>query len=177
MSVNRRPWLPEEQDEYDSMVSEIIAGTTNTAARLDDFESRLADAIQAQRYWARDVERACLRKGMAAEVKNFQDRRARALVAHDGRVMSMPKAQGRTVRTEAGEVAHDRALIEVWTWEQILDKRATDLRARRHYDDRIAYLDRLLALRELCPESASPADAATQLGIDLDDFLSKPRAA
>lgn len=177
MSVNRRPWLPEEQEEYDQMITEIISGTTNTAKRLDAFESRLADAIQAQRYWARDVERACLRKGMAAEIKNFQDRRNRALVSHEGRVMSMPKAQGRTVRTEAGEVAHDRALIEVWTWEQILDKRATDLRARRHYDDRIAYLDRLLALRELCPDSVSPTDAAAQLGIDLDEFLAKPLAA
>lgn len=177
MSINRRPWSPEEQDEYDAMIAEIVGSTTNTATRLDDFEQRLADAIQAQRFWARDVERACLRKGMAAEIKSFQDRRNRALVAHNGRVMSMPKAQGRTVRTESGEVAHDRALIEVWTWAQILDKRATDLRARRHYDDRIAYLDRLLALRELCPDSASPADAAIQLGIDLAGFLAEPLTA
>lgn len=177
MSVNRRPWLPEEQEEYDAMIESIIASTTDTTKRLDVFESRLTDALQAQRYWARDVERACLRKGMAAEIKNFQDRRNRALVSHDGRVLNLPKAQGRTVRTAAGSVAHDRALIEVWSWEQILDKRAADLRARRHYDDRIAYLDRLLALRELCPESASPADAATQLGIDLDEFLVEQKAA
>jgi hypothetical protein len=61
----------------------------------------------------------------------------------------------------------------MWSWEQILDKRAAEVRMHQSSADRIAYYDRLLALRELCPESFSPHDAARRLGINLDEYLER----
>jgi hypothetical protein len=176
MTINRPDWSDAERAEYLALLDEVTRATTNTAERLDDFEAKLADAVQSHRAWARDVERACLRRGLAGEIKAYHDERQRALVSHDGRLLDLPKVQSRRLRVD-GELTYDRALIEVWTWEQVIDKRAEAIRSRRKYDDRIAFFDRLLALQSLCPESVSPADAAVQLGIDLDDFLGREAAS
>lgn len=176
MKIGRAAWDTQERQEYEAVLAEVVAATSNTHERLDLFEAKLADAIQAQRPWAREVERACLREGLAREVKRHQDRH-RAWVSHNGEVLSLPKVQSATVRTETGEVYHQRSLIEYWPWDQVEEKRAEALRALGHDRARVAYYDRLLALRGLSPESTSAADAAKQLGINLDEFLGLEAAA
>lgn len=175
-AIDRAGWTPDERDEYEALLGEIVAETTDTRERLDLFEHKLLDAIQAQRPWAGEVERACRRFGMGKEVSRYEARN-RALVSHDGRVLSLPAVQARKVTTTEGEVTYQRELIEVWTWQQIEDKRAEALKAARTYNDKVAHYDRLLALRVLAPESASPSDAAKTAGVDLDEFLTKPLAA
>lgn len=56
--MSRFTWAPEERSEYDELLAEVVASGTETSHRLDVFESMLADAIQAGRFWARDVERS-----------------------------------------------------------------------------------------------------------------------
>lgn len=166
----RAAWEPEEREECDALLAEVIAATTITSERLDSFERHLNDAIQSQRPWARDLERSLLREGAAKEIKRYQDRN-RAMVSHNGRVLNLPRVQGTTVRDEEGRVFHQRELIELWSWEQIADKRIEALKGQRTYSEKVAHYDRLLALRELCPESESPADAVKQLGLNLDEYL------
>jgi len=169
--MNRNAWEPEEKAEYDALLAEVVAATNRTPARLDLFERKLNDAIQAHRPWAREVERHCVRSGLAKEIKAFQDR-SRAMVAHNGRVLNLPKVQSTLVRNEeSGEVFHQRELIELWNWDQIVEKRAEALRARRGYTEKIAHYDKLLALREMYPEANTPAEAAKALGLNLDEFL------
>jgi hypothetical protein len=175
-AIDRAGWTPEERDEYEDLLGEIVGETSDTRDRLDLFEHRLLDAVQAHRPWASEVERACRRFGMGKEVSRFEDRN-RALVSHDGRVLSLPAKQARKVTNTAGRLTYQRELIELWTWDEISAKRLEALKAQRTYDDKIAHYDRLLALRVLAPEATSPADAAKTAGVDLDDFLSKPRAA
>lgn len=175
-AIDRAGWTPEERDEYEELLGEIVGETSDSRERLDLFEHKLLDAVQAHRPWASEVERACRRFGMGKEVSRFEDRN-RALVSHDGRVLNLPAKQARKVTTTDGEVTYQRELIELWTWDEIAAKRLEALKARRTYDDKVAHYDRLLALRVLAPESASPADAATAAGVDLDEFLSKPLAA
>lgn len=171
MGINRAAWSPEERDEYDELLAQVVASTTDTTARLDLMERLIQDAVQAHRFWASDVERAARRDGFAGEIKRYQDRN-RALVASEtGRVLNVPRVQGTVGRREDGQTFHQRALIELWTWEQIATKRAEAIRAQRLYGDKVAHYDKLLALRDLCPDSATPADAARQLGINLDDWL------
>lgn len=170
--MNRSSWAPEWREEYDALLADVLTVGTNTHRRLDEFERLIEDARQAQRPWAREVERTCFRDGAANEVKKYQDR-TRATVSHDGRLLNLPAIQGRKVKDSDGRVADDRALIEMWTWEQILDKRAETLRMQQSSADRLAYYDRLLALRELCPDSMSPHDAARRLGINLDEWLER----
>lgn len=169
--MNRNAWGSEERAEYDALLAEVVAATNKTPARLDLFERKLNDAIQAHRPWAREVERHCVRNGLAKEIKAFQDRN-RAMVAHNGRVLNLPKVQSTLVRDEeSGEVFYQRELIELWTWEQIADKRTEALKARQGYTEKVAHYDRLLALREMCPDASTPAEAAKALGLNLDEFL------
>jgi hypothetical protein len=95
--VKRSSWQPEWRDEYDALIADVLAVGTNTHRRLDEFERLVEKARKAQRPWARDVERACLRHGAANEIKGYQDR-TRATVSYEGRVLSLPKIQGRKVR-------------------------------------------------------------------------------
>lgn len=171
MSIKRNAWGVDERAEYDKLLAEVIAATNNTTARLDLFEAKLNDAIQAHRPWAREVEQYSVRIGLAKEIKAFQDR-SRAMVAHNGRVLNLPKVQSTLVRNEeSGEVFYQRELIELWTWEQIADKRTEALKARQGYTEKVAHYDRLLALRDMCPEANTPAEAAKMLGLNLDEFL------
>ncbi len=169
--LNRRAWAPEDAAEYEAILAEVVDSSKDTATRLDLYEKKLHDAIQAQRYWARDIQRANERQGAAAEIKRYQDRNRRALVSYDGRLLSMPVFQGTVARSSTGAVVHQRELIEVCSWETVAEKRSDEIRMRQAYTDRIAYLDKLLSLRVLCPESASPKDAADRLGMSLDVYL------
>lgn len=168
--INRAAWSPDERAEYEVLLHEVVTATSDTTQRLDLYTQLINDAIQAQRSWAVDVQRANARQGATAEIKRYQDR-TRAMVSHDGRVLNLPAIQGTKVRTVDGDECHQRALIELWTWEQIIEKRTEMVRARHVYADKIAHYDRLLALREMCSVSTSPADAAGRLGIVLEEFL------
>lgn len=171
-AIDRAGWSEGERAEYEALLAEIAAQTNDSRERLDLFEHKLLDAIQAHRPWASEVERACRRFGMGKEISRFEGRN-RALVAYDGRVLSLPAIQARRVKTASGEVAYQRELLQAWTWQQIEEKRTEALTAQRTYDDKVAHYDRLLSLRVMAPESTSPADAAEKLGLDLDEFLAK----
>lgn len=173
MTINRNKWSQDDRDEFDELLADVIAQTRFTSERLDLMESGIADAIQAGRIWASEVETAAARQGYASEIKRFQDRN-RALVSHDGQVLNVPRVQSRVVRTDSGESYHQRELIELWSWQQIEEKRREALTGRRTYNEKIGHYDRLLALRTMCPDAANPADAAKRLGIALDDWLAQP---
>ncbi len=170
MTVNKTTWSPKERQQYEALLAEVVAHSKDTAKRMDLFEKRIAEARKANKTWARDCERAAMREYAASEIKLYQDR-IRAMVAHDGRILNVPKVQDRRVRDTSGGVVHQRELIELFTWDQILAKRLTDLRSQRHFSDRVAAWDKLLALRDLCPDASTPAEAARLLCISLDDYL------
>lgn len=169
-AIDRAGWSPEERAEYEELLAEIVQATKDSRERIDLLEHRLLDAVQAHRPWANEVDRACLRQGLGQEIRRFEDRRNTALVSHDGRLLSVPATQSRRVSTPDGEV-YQRELIEVWTWAEIEVKRVEAIRTRRTYDAHIRHYDLLLALHVRCPESTSPADAATRLGLDLEQYL------
>lgn len=174
-AIDRGQWSPEERDEYEDLIAEVVNTTTNTSDRLDLFEDKLIDAMQAQRPWAIDVARACRRYGLAKEITRFEGR-SRTLVSHDGKLMSQPRVQARRVVSASGEQTYQRELIEVWTWEQLAAKRAEVLQAQDSYSAKLGHYDRLLALRDKAPDTASPAEAAAALGLDLDEWLGSAAA-
>jgi hypothetical protein len=174
-AINRSAWAPGEREEYDALLAEIVAQSKDSTERLDLFEAKLADAIQAHRPWASEVERACLRFGMGKEISRYQDRE-RALVSHDGRVLSLPAVQARRV-IDGTRVTYQRELIELWTWDQLVDKRIEAIKAQDTYSEKVAHYDRLLALRVRAPQSKTPADAARILGLDLDEYLGQKASA
>jgi hypothetical protein len=130
---------------------------------------QLNDAQQAQRGWAYSVSAQCRRFGLGKEISRFQDRN-RALVSFDGRLLSMPSVQSRRVEA-AGEVTYQRELIVLWTWDELVTKRGEAIRASDTYSAKVGHYDRLLALQVRAPGTATPTEAADQLGIDLDEYL------
>jgi hypothetical protein len=174
-AINRNAWSAQEKDEYEDLLADICNASNDTSERLDLFEDRLTDAVQAHRQWALDVARACRRAGLGKEISRFEDRN-RALVSFDGEVLSVPRTQSRKVKV-AGEVTYQRELIVVWTWDEISEKRAEVIKAARAYTVKVQQYDRLLALRILAPAAGSPVEAADALGLDLDEYLGKSEAA
>lgn len=174
--IDRRGWSPEERSEEEAMWQDIVDSTTDTHARLDYAEERLNGAIQAHRHWAYELERQFLRNGLAKEIKRYQDRH-RALVAYHGRTLNVPRVQGVKSRRPDGTVFEQRALIEMRPWEEIAAKRLEAIRSRRTYTEKIAHYDKLLALREMAPDTATPFEAATALGLSLDEYLGTEGAA
>jgi hypothetical protein len=168
-AIDRNAWSPAERDEYEELLAEVCNATPDTSERLNLLEEKLNDAQQAHRGWAYSVSSQCRRFGLAKEISRFQDRN-RALVSFDGRLLSMPRVQSRRVEV-AGEMTYQRELIVLWTWAELLDKRAEAIRASQTYTAKVGHYDRLLALREKAPGSATPAEAANVLGLDLDEYL------
>lgn len=171
MTINRNTWSTDERHEYDALLSVVIASSKATGERLNLFEKLLDDAVQAGRVWATDVDGSCRRDGLGDEIRRYQDRN-RAMVSYKGEVLNVPSIQSTKTRSASGDVVYQRELIELTTWEQIAEKRAEAIRSRRTYSDKIAHYDKLLALRDLCPESTTPADAAKRLGLTVDGWLS-----
>jgi hypothetical protein len=170
MKLNRKTWPAEDRKDYDRVLRQVIDSSTSSTDRLDLFEKLHNDARQAHRIWANDIDRVALRNFLAEQVRRFQAR-DRALVSHDGVLLTMPRVQSVRVRTETGESYFQRELIELWSWDQIVDKRAEALRTRGTYTARIAQYDKLLALRDLCPDAGTPAEAAGRLGTTIDGWL------
>jgi hypothetical protein len=174
-AINRNAWSPTERDEYEDLLAEVCNASKDTTERLDLIEKKLSDAIQAHRPWAEDVAKACRRFGLGKEITRFENRN-RALVSHDGHLLSVPRVQSRKV-TIAGEVTYQRELIEVWTWDQLIAKRAEAIKASDSYTVKIGHYDRLLALQEKAPDTKSPAESAARLGIDREEYLGRAASA
>lgn len=174
--IDRAAWSPEERAEFEALLAEVVDASRDTAARLNLMDELITDAIQAHRPWASEVARSARREGFAREIKRHQDRQ-RALVSYDGRVLSVPAVQARKVVDDDGAVSYQRELIELWTWEELREKRKEAVHAARTYTDKIAHYDRLLILAELAPGTDTPAAAAEALGIDLTVWLGGEAAA
>ena len=170
--IDRAAWSPQEREEFDELLTEVITSSNETTARLDLAERLLNDAVQAHRPWASEVQRSALREGLSREIKRHQDRQ-RVPVSYDGRVLSMPAIQARKVVDASGSVSYQRELIELWTWQELQAKREEAIRASKTYGEKVAHYDRLLFLRVLAPESLTPAEAAETLGLDLGAWLGR----
>jgi hypothetical protein len=176
MSLSRKSWPPEVSEDYEQVLRKVVESSASTSDRLDHFEDLLNDGIQAGILWALEIERSAPRDLLAKELRNFQNR-SRAMVSYDGKVLNLPRVQSARVRSESGRVYHQRELIELWPWEQIVAKRTEALKAMTTYTAKIAHYDKLLALRDACPIAISPSDAAIRLGVSLESWLAGELAA
>jgi hypothetical protein len=170
--VNFKNWSPEERDEYDAMLAEIVTSATDSGERADLMEAKMRDAIQAQRFWANDAEYHACRVGYLAQIKSYL-KRNRLLFSYEGLLISRPRVVGTKSVSESGETVHIQALIETLTFDE---QRLEYLRQIRAYDENLALVDRLLALADMCPEASSPIDALKMLDLTVEDYLGEAAA-
>lgn len=174
--MNWSAWSPEERDEYEALLHEVISGARLTGDRVRLMETKMADAEQAHRPWVRDANREAVRTGYASQIKGYL-KRNRVALSHDGLILSRPRIIGTPKVSDSGQTYYEQALIELKTFDELRAKRSDYLAQIRAYDANVALIDKLLALADLAPTATTPAEAAAQLDIDLDEYLGGAEAA
>jgi hypothetical protein len=167
--MNDRTWSPQDRAEYDAMVASVVQTERTTEARVNLYEKLTADARQAHRFWAGEIDRDARRTGYREQIKRWM-KRNRVLVSFDGRMVSKPRVVG--IRQSQGEESYDvQALLDALTFDEIEAKRREYLRQVNVYTDNVALMDRLLALRDMAPTATTPAEACALLDLDFDEYL------
>lgn len=170
--MNQSGWSPDERVEYDALLAEVCRTADATEDRINIYEAKIADAVQAQRFWAGDVDRDARRTGYREQIKGWL-KRTRVVVNLGERNVSKASVVG-VKRVRDGHVYDAQVMFEVMTWQEINAKRIDSLRQVATYSDSVAMYDRLLALRDLAEGKGSartPAEACDLLGIALTDYL------
>jgi hypothetical protein len=157
------------------VIASVVSTTNETPRRLDELERVISDASATGSPWADEVGRSCLRSGLAKEIKRYQDR-SRVLFAHLGREIPTPRVQSIRRTGEAGEAVDVREPVEGWTFAEIRAKQAEAAGMRQTYADRVAFYGRLLALEQRCPAASTPVEAATSLGLSIDEHVAREAA-
>jgi hypothetical protein len=175
----RAGWSPQDCKEYDTALIEAFESGTTTAERIDALEVILADAVQAHRPWARDIEREALRDGLNKFIVEYGKRRQPDVVlAYNGRVISKPRRRGVVIRLdETGERAYQQELFEDMTWVQfrsLLDNRVSQINS---IAEELRVLRRIDQLRQRWPNSAGVAEALHLQGCSLDEWLAAGEVA
>lgn len=164
---------PDERVELDALITEAFGNGGTTAEKGARFERLLFDAEQAQRMWASRVLDECRRQGLIAYGRREFQRLNTVPVSYNGKVLSMPLAMSRRQRTETGEVVQELRLIEFWTWDEVIAKARDIGKVIEGYSATLEGLMRLLALRELFPESTGPAQACLLAGTTIEVIVSE----
>lgn len=174
--MNVSAWSPEERDEYEALLFEVISEARQSGERVRLMEAKMADATQAHRAWVQDANRDALRTGYASQIKSYL-KRNRVALSHDGLILSRPRVIGTPKVTGEGKTFYEQALIELKTFDELRAKRSDYLAQIRAYDANVALIDKLLALADLAPGAGTPAEAALLLDIDIDEYLGGVEAA
>jgi hypothetical protein len=170
--MSRASWSPEDHKEYEAALEEAFEAGTTTTERIDALEAILADAVQAHRPWARDIEREAIRTGLDKLIVSHGNRRQPpVLFVYDGRVISKPRRRGVVTRLDSGERVHQQELFEVMTWDEFdsLDENRAD-QIGTLVDER-RMLGRIRQLRQLHPDSTTVGEALHLQGCSLDEWV------
>lgn len=169
-------WSPDDNAEFDALMQAVVSEATSTGDRVEAMAEKIADARQAHRFWAGDIDREALRTGYASQIKSWL-KRNRVLFAYHGAVLSKPRVIGRRSRSGEGSASFEQALIEAFTFDELRTKRHEYIDQIRAYTENIALIDRLLALADLVPGATSPVEACEQLGITVESWLNEAVAS
>lgn len=176
--MNKRSWSDEDAAEFEELVEEALTEDA-VARRRDVLLAGLDDALQARRYWARDVMQE-IRDGGADRILK-RERGARLprvpVSDEDGTVIgTVPREFGVRRLNAAGREVHQRTLFDLMTWEELRRKRSDLYSQARTYELDADAVGRLLSLETQVPSAATPAEACTKLGTTVEAWLAEGAA-
>lgn len=169
--MSRHAWDQDDKDQYEEFMRSVVADASTTEDRVDLIEDRIVAEKASGAFWPEEVLREARRNGLRTEITKFI-KRQRVLFAVGTRVVEKPKTIAVTRIDHMGKRVTVQAMFELLPWDEISQKRTAYLVAERVYSDNVALMDRLLALRVLAPDAATPGDACRVLGLSIDEFLS-----
>ena len=169
MTHYKKRWSDTERAEFEAVVLESIAVDGSNSKRAEAFAAKVADAIQAHRPWARDVEKDALSRGFK-NVFRAEARKGTVTVMLKGTSVEKPAQVSVRKQSEDGVTYEQLAFFETLTRQQVADKRTEYLKQRRAYDSNIATMDKLAALMD-----AAQADdietACAIIGVTVEEWL------
>lgn len=167
----------DERAEYDTLVNEVLNGDRCVdQGKVTRFRHGLEDAIQSQRPWAQDVMVNATEYGLRKLLKDRAKAEAVTLIDYRGHLIAKTTRIGRKRRTSTGESVYQQTLMDDFSWDELeewlrtITSQITSLLINKDM------ADRLLALRQQFPETATPREACAQLGVSVNEFLATATA-
>jgi hypothetical protein len=177
--VNQDAWSPEEKAEWEAALELAVTTTEDdtrtqmaNSARAADMLARIvADAVQAHRPWAFDVQRTALHDGLNKMVKEWRKKIRIVGADDDEKTVDRPGVIGVVRAGEDGEKWVQQVLIQTATFDELRAKRKEYAKQVAAFKDNIFIVDKLLRLQAMCPVAATPQEACDLLGIDLGEYM------
>lgn len=167
-------WSNTDREEHDALVSEVLSTHETNRDRADAYQAGVEGAVQAHRYWARDIERKVREDGYLRFWKTVT-RRGTVEVVSRGRSVRKPRTWSVARVAEQAVLTTQDLTIEVFTREDIETKRHAALKMRKSYDDELQMWDMMLAFLDMA-EADDIATAEATNGLSLESFLASERS-
>ena len=150
-----------EQQEWDALLASIPTDlpTREAANRLAGL---LADAVQAQRPWARQRLNEAMHAGLAKAWRSHVQKQRPKIKTKRADV----KGVGGIRRTVDGATAYVQVPLDEMTFEELVQYRAMHVSNLETCAENARVVERLLALQDKAPKAQTPADACRKLGLD-----------
>lgn len=167
----------DERAEYEATMREAGGDPSNGGKNAAEAAARLhqllLDAEQAQRRWASRVLDDDVLEGHVKRLKEWWKKQAVVLVSYKGSIIGKTTRVGARKRDEDGREMWQQTLFHSMTWNQVIDWLEMVERQLGGLLVNKAMGRRLLQLRDACPDSIGPADAAERLGVSVEDWLAE----
>ena len=148
-----------EQQEWDELVSRIPIDTpTREAANM--LGELLADAVQAQRPWARQRLNEALHAGLSKVWRSHVQKSRPKVRTKQGEVKSV----GGIRRMKDGQQTYVQVPLDAMSFEELVQYRAMHVSNLQALSANTKVVERLLALRDRCPKAQTAADIASCTG-------------
>lgn len=174
MTLHKAKWSHQDRARYDWHVVTAYTQHANQSDRIDAFLNRIrGDAARpAQWPYAVEVLAHLARLGASSLIKTEQQRRAMVVVNNGGTKRTKTKMVGAIKRDPTTGVEYpQQTLFDLMTFDE-LRRKLTEFEGQR---DAAAFnvetIIKLLALEQLVPGAAGPADACAALGTTIEDYL------
>lgn len=153
--------------ELTAALDAVSLGDLTTRHRAERFATLVADAEQAHRQWARDVERRALLIGYGQIVKGHMKAKCLAKVKRrksTSTIIGVPRSVNNRIQWHQVAMA-DATLEELRAYRDMLAANAAGIRSN------LRNIDRVIALHEQAPKARNAGEAAAQLGTSIEKVL------
>lgn len=150
-----------EQQEWDALLAQIPTDlpTREAANRLAGL---LADAVQAQRPWARQRLNEAMHAGLAKAWRSHVQKQRPKVKTKNGDV----KGIGGIRRSVGDRTEYVQVPLDSMTFDELVQYRAMHVSNLTTLAENARVVERLLELQDKAPKAQTPADACRKLGLD-----------
>lgn len=150
-----------EQQEWDALLASIPTDlpTRDAANRLAGL---LADAVQAQRPWARQRLNEAMHAGLAKAWRSHVQKQRPKVKTKNGDV----KGIGGIRRAVGNRTEYVQVPLDEMSFDELVQYRAMHVSNLTTLAENARVVERLLDLQDKAPKAKTPAEACRKLGLD-----------